>query len=105
MCMILSKALDPVKVRLIYDDESNSTLAELTLQLVKLWIDQYVEQDSFILGSVVELVETLLHSQRVWQMLKQSPMTTNRLLTISKRPTINAFVKTKIVQVVSLITR
>lgn len=70
-----------------------------------MWVEDFAEQDSFILGTVVELLETLLHSQRFWQLLKQAPMTTARLLNLSKRPTINVLVKTKIVQLVSMAQR
>ena len=43
MSVILTKALEPTKVRLIYDDPSNSMLGELTMQLIKLWIDEFAE--------------------------------------------------------------
>ena len=63
----MSKCLDPAKVRMVYDNPDNGILVDLTLQMLKFWIDEFVEQDSFILGSVVELLETLLNSQRIWQ--------------------------------------
>jgi len=50
MSLILTKALEPTKVRLIYDEPSNTMLGELTLKLIKLWIDEFAEQDSYILG-------------------------------------------------------
>jgi hypothetical protein len=43
MSLILTKGLEPTKVRLIYDDPSNARLGELTLQLIKLWIDDFAE--------------------------------------------------------------
>ena len=50
MSLILTKALEPTRVRLVYDEPSNALLGELTLQLIKLWIDDFAEQDSYILG-------------------------------------------------------
>jgi hypothetical protein len=62
MSLILTKALEPTRVRLVYDEPSNALLGELTLQLIKLWIDEFAEQDSYILGQSVELIENLLFS-------------------------------------------
>jgi hypothetical protein len=71
MCMIFSKALDPTKVKFIYDDQSSpSTLADLSVSMIKTWVDEYAETDSFVLSSVVEILELLLFSQRIWAALK-----------------------------------
>ncbi len=43
MSSILTKALDPTKVRLIYDDSSNSLLGDMTIQMIKMWIDEYAD--------------------------------------------------------------
>jgi len=100
--MIFSKALEPTKVKFIYDDQSqSSTLADLTVQMVKTWVDEYAETDSYILSSVVEILETLMFSQRIWAALKQQPIICAKLLNISKRPQLNSYVKTKIVSLVS----
>ena len=40
--MILSKCLDAVKVRQIYDDPSNQMIVELTLQMIRMWVDEFV---------------------------------------------------------------
>jgi hypothetical protein len=105
MCQILSKVLDPTKVRIIFEDHGNGVLCDLTMHMIRLWVEEFVDTDSFILTSVVELLEILLYSQRFWQSLKQAPMTTAKLLNISKRPTINALVKTKIMTVVTLASK
>jgi len=63
-----------------------------------------VEQDAFILGSVVELIEVLLHSAQFWTIFKSLPCTA-KLLNLSKRPNITAFVKTKIITIVSAISK
>lgn len=63
MCLILSKSLDPTKVKFIYDDQSSSsTLSELTVAMIKSWVDEYAESDSFVLSSVVDILEILLFS-------------------------------------------
>lgn len=103
ICLILSKVIDYHTVRL-FDDPINHTILELILLMIQQWINEYVEQDSFILGSVVEIIEILLHSQLFWANFKSLPCTA-RLLNMSKRPTINAFVKTKIISIVSAISK
>lgn len=70
MCQILSKTLDPTKVRVVYDDQSNAVLCDLTMSMIRLWVEEFVETDSFILTSVVELLEMLMYSQRFWQCIK-----------------------------------
>jgi hypothetical protein len=106
MCMILSKALDPSKAKFIYDDQSaTATLADLTVSMLKSWVDDYADTDSYVLGSVVDLLEVLLHSQRVWASLKQQPVISAKLLHISKRPQLNPYLKTKIVALVSLASK
>lgn len=63
LCMIFSKALDPTKVKFIYDDQSSSSsLADLTVSMIKYWVDEYAETDSYVLSSIVEILETLLFS-------------------------------------------
>ncbi|CDW78890.1 UNKNOWN [Stylonychia lemnae] len=103
ICLILSRAIDFQNVRL-FDDPINRNLLELILLMVQLWITDYVEQDSFILGSVVELIEILIHSAQFWATFKTMPVTA-RLLNMSKRPSINAFVKTKIISIVTAISK
>ena len=63
-----------------------------------------MESDSFILGSVVELIEVLIHSQNFWVAFKQMPVTA-KLLNMSKRPSMNAFVKTKIIAIVTSLSK
>jgi len=81
----------------VFDDPSNAVVCDLLMQMLRMWVEEYADSDSFILSTLVELLEMLLHSQRFWQALRQSPMTTSKLINISKRQTINALVKTKIV--------
>ena len=103
ICLILSRAIDYDNVRL-FDDPINRTVLELILLMVQQWIVDFSETDSFILSSVVELVETLLHSHNFWLAFKTLPCTA-KLLNMSKRPTINAFVKTKIISIVTAISK
>ena len=105
MCLILQKTLNPQKVRYVFDDPSNAVVCDLLMQMLRMWVEEYADSDSFILSTLVELLEMLLHSQRFWQALRHSPMTTSKLINISKRQTINALVKTKIVQIVSIASK
>ncbi len=72
--------------------------------MIQSWILEYADNDSFILGSVVELIEIMIHSAQFWQAFKQMPVTA-RLLNMSKKPNMNAFVKTKVISIVSAISK
>jgi len=65
ICLILTKSLDARSVRL-FDDGENRVLLEITLLMIQQWISEYVDNDAFILASVVELVEILIYSERFW---------------------------------------
>jgi hypothetical protein len=57
-------------VRYVFDDPGNAVLCDLLLNMIRMWVEEFAETDSFILSSIVELLEMLLHAQRVWQTLK-----------------------------------
>ena len=103
ICLILSKAVDYQNVRL-FDDPINQTLLQLTMLMIQSWITDFADNDSFILGTVVELIETMIHSAQFWAAFKQMPVTA-RLLNMSKRPNMNAFVKTKVISIVTAISK
>ncbi len=103
VCLILGKCLDYTNVRL-FDDPSNRVVLDLTLLMLQQWISEQVEHDAFILGSVVELVEMLIHSAQFWQAFKVMPCMA-KMLALSKRPQISAFIKTKIVSIVAALSK
>lgn len=79
-------------------------LLDLTLMMIQQWISEYVDNDHFILSSVVELIELLLCSAKFWAAFKSLPCTA-KLLGLSKRPAISAFIKSKIITIVSQISK
>lgn len=89
---------------MLFDDPANKVLLDLTLLMVQLWISEYIEHDNFILSSVVELVEVLICSQKFWAAFKMLPITA-KLLGLSKKPNVTAFVKSKIINIVTSLSK
>jgi len=46
----------------VFDDPSNTVVCDLLMQMLRMWVEEYADSDSFILSTLVELLEMLLHS-------------------------------------------
>ena len=88
----------------VYDKETNSSIQDLTVLLIQYWLNEMGNYDAYILTNTVLIIENLVLCPSMWQLLKGSPII-NTLLSCSKSTAASEDTKSKIIKIISTLTR
>ena len=100
---IISRVLTPFNVQ-VYDKETNRNIQDLTILLIQYWLNEMWNYDTYLMTQTVLILENLVLCPAMWEMLKGSPIVT-RLLSLSKSVAATGETKSKIIKIISSLTR